>query len=190
MGQRVVLAGVLGAVGMFVWSSIAHMALPLGEAGVKQITNERPVLSAMQTALGQTSGFYLFPELTNRDMEAYAKKLTLNPSGLLIYHPAGTSPSIARQLITEFLAELAMSFLAVILLARARIEGFGARLGFVAVIGLLASLCTNIQYWNWYGFPVSYTLSYMFTMFVGFIVAGAIAAKLLRSAPKASAAYA
>jgi len=34
---------------MFVWTSIAHMALPLGEAGINEIPNESLVLSAMQS---------------------------------------------------------------------------------------------------------------------------------------------
>jgi hypothetical protein len=37
---------------MFVWTSIAHMALPLGEAGIGEIPNESVVLSAMQGSMG------------------------------------------------------------------------------------------------------------------------------------------
>jgi hypothetical protein len=40
MNKRVFLAGVLSAVAMFLWSGIAHMALPLGKAGVQQIDKE------------------------------------------------------------------------------------------------------------------------------------------------------
>jgi hypothetical protein len=47
--MRVLLAGILGAIVMFTWTSIAHMALPLGEAGITEITNESTVLSAMQS---------------------------------------------------------------------------------------------------------------------------------------------
>ena len=31
---RIILAGVLGGIAMFIWTSIAHMATPLGHAGI------------------------------------------------------------------------------------------------------------------------------------------------------------
>jgi hypothetical protein len=45
--MKILLAGFLGAVAMFIWTSIAHMALPLGEAGISEIPNEQAVLAAM-----------------------------------------------------------------------------------------------------------------------------------------------
>jgi hypothetical protein len=32
--MRILVAGILGGIAMFIWTSIAYMALPLGEAGV------------------------------------------------------------------------------------------------------------------------------------------------------------
>ena len=45
---------------MFVWTSIAHMALPLGEAGINEIPNESAVLGAMQSSIGDKTGLYIF----------------------------------------------------------------------------------------------------------------------------------
>ena len=61
MTFRIFLAGVLGGIAMFIWTSIAHMFLPLGHAGVREIPNEAVVLAAMQTNIGDQSGLYLFP---------------------------------------------------------------------------------------------------------------------------------
>jgi hypothetical protein len=36
MTKRALLAGLLGGIAMFIWSSLAHMVLPL-EAGIKEI---------------------------------------------------------------------------------------------------------------------------------------------------------
>ena len=46
---------------MFIWSAIAHMVLPLGEAGVREIPNETAVLSALQGNIAEQAGLYLFP---------------------------------------------------------------------------------------------------------------------------------
>jgi hypothetical protein len=45
--MKILFIGVLGGIVMFIWTSIAHMALPFGEAGIREIPNESAVLSAM-----------------------------------------------------------------------------------------------------------------------------------------------
>jgi hypothetical protein len=47
-------------------------------------------------------------------------------------------------------------------------------------VGLAASLTTNVSYWNWYGFPASYTLAYTFIDFAGYVAAGLAIAFVLR----------
>jgi hypothetical protein len=191
MTKRILLAGVLGAIAMFIWSSIAHMVLPLGEAGIKEIPNEQPVLSAMNAGLGQASGLYLFPGMglspdasrqqRNAAMQQYGQKLAANPSGLLIYHPPGAPALTPGQLTTEFLTEFVEALLLTFLLAQMRDTSFGSRLGLAVVIALIGAITTNIPYWNWYGFPLSYTLPYASTQIVGYLIAGIVAASLLRT---------
>ena len=50
--MRILLVGIAGGIVMFIWTSIAHMALPLGEAGIDEIPNDSAVLSAMQSSIG------------------------------------------------------------------------------------------------------------------------------------------
>jgi fatty acid desaturase len=71
------------------------------------------------------------------------------------------------------------AILAIWLLSRTQISSIAGRIGFVAVAGLLASLPTNISYWNWYGFPTAYTLGYMAIQIIGFAIAGTVAAFIL-----------
>jgi hypothetical protein len=44
--KRIVLAGILGGLTLFVWMFVAHELLGLGEMGVGEIPNEAVVLSA------------------------------------------------------------------------------------------------------------------------------------------------
>jgi len=192
MGKRIILAGVLGSIAMFVWSSLAHTVLPLGEVGVSQIPNEAPVLSAMQTSMGQTSGLYFYPgfgvpkdaprEQRNAAMKDYGTKLAANPSGILIYHPPGAKALTPGQLGTEYLTELLECLLVAFLVARAGIAGYRARLGFIVVAGIMAAITTNIPYWNWYGFPTDYTVAYASTEIIGYLVAGLVIARMLKTA--------
>jgi len=191
--KRVLLAGLLGGIAMFVWSSLAHDVLPLGQVGVQEIPNEQAVLAAMQTSMGGGSGFYFYPGIglgpnatgdqKRAAMQQYQQKLNANPSGILIYHPAGARALTAGQLITEFITELVEAILVVFLLAQTRINSFAGRVGFVTIAGILAAIVTNIPYWNWYGFPANYTAAYMSIVIIAFLITGIVAAALIKPAP-------
>jgi hypothetical protein len=195
MSKRILLAGILGGIAMFVWTSVAHMMLPLGQTGIREIPNEASVLSAMYASLGEKSGMYMFPgmdlganptrEQEHAAMQHYGEKLAGNPSGLLIYHLPGAKALTPGQLATEFLTELLEALIVVFLLAHTRLTTFGSRVGFVTLVGVLAAITTNISYWNWYGFPANYTAAYMTIEMVGYLVVGIVAALVMKnSAPK------
>jgi hypothetical protein len=188
--MKILLAGILGGIVMFIWTSIAHMALPLGEAGLGEIPNESTVLSAMQGNIGEQTGLYVFPgrglgkNATRQEkeeaMKQMSEKIATNPSGILMYHAPGRPLSLGKLLGVEFGTELLEAILVVFLLAQTRIASFAGRVGFVFVAGILAAIATNVSYWNWYGFPCVYTASYMLTQIVGFLCVGIVAALVLR----------
>ncbi len=188
--MKILLAGILGGIVMFIWTSIAHMALPLGEAGLGEIPNESAVLSAMQSNIGEQTGLYIFPgrglgkNATRQEkqeaMKHMGEKIAMNPSGILMYHAPGRPLSLGKLLGVEFATELLEAILVVFLLAQTRIASFAGRVGFVLVAGILAAIATNVSYWNWYGFPSVYTASYMLIQIVGFLCAGIVAALVLR----------
>jgi hypothetical protein len=188
---RILLAGLLGAIAMFAWTAIAHMALPLGEAGVQNTMNDDELLSALKSTVKNKDGLYIYPTMglgpdathaqRSEAMHTYEEKLAKNPSGFLIYHPAGSRPmNMGKFLTTEFITELCEALLAVWLLAQTRIVTFGGRLGFVTAAGIMAAISTNVSYWNWWGFPTVYTASYMFIQVVGFFLVGLVAALMFR----------
>ncbi len=187
--MKILLAGILGGIVMFIWTSIAHMALPLGEAGIREIPNESAALSAMQSNIGENTGLYIFPGLgVSKDasrqekseaMKHMSEKMAANPSGILMYHAPGRPFALGKSLGIEFGTELLESILVVFLLAQTRIGSFPGRVGFVLVAGILAAISTNVSYWNWYGFPCVYTVSYMLIQIVGFLLVGIVAALVL-----------
>jgi len=188
--MKILLAGILGGVVMFIWTSIAHMALPLGEAGLREIPNESAVLSAMQSNIGEQTGLYIFPgpgvgknatrQEKNEAMKHMGEKMATNPSGILMYHAPGRPMAFGKLLGIEFGTELLEAILVVFLLAQTSIASFAGRVGFVLVAGILASIATNVSYWNWYGFPCVYTASYMLIQIIGFFLVGIVAAFVLR----------
>src|SRR4051794_39526639 len=99
---RILLAGLLGAVAMFAWTAIAHMALPFGEAGIQNTMDDDALLSAMKSTVKDKEGLYIYPTMglppgathaeQSAAMEKYPEKLAKNPSGIFLYHPAGSRP--------------------------------------------------------------------------------------------------
>jgi hypothetical protein len=111
MSTRILLAGILGGIVMFIWSFIGHDLLPLGKAGVHEIPNEDAVTSALQSNIGDHAGFYFFPgpgvgpDATRQQREETMKKamekMATAPSGVLIYHPPGRTFNFAKALGIE-----------------------------------------------------------------------------------------
>lgn len=195
MAKRHFFAAVLGGMAMFVWTSIAHMALPLGEAGIREIPNEQAVLAAMKNSIGDKPGLYVFPgfglgpnatrQQRSEAMRHLRESYAINPSGILMYHPPGRPLAMGRRLAIEFATELLEAIFAVFLLSQTRLGTFGACVSFITVAGILAAIATNVSYWNWYGFPAKYTAAYMFTQIIGFVCVGIVAAFVLgKNAPR------
>ena len=189
MNKRLVLAGALGGLAMYLWTFIAHMVLPLGEAGIRQIDQEQALLSTMQSTL-KAQGIYMFPKMENpADQAQYQQKIATGPSGLLVYFPKRDF-SFGTSLAVEFVTEMVPAMIAVYLLSLTGAGTFAGRLGFYALLGLIATVGTNVSYSNWYGFPIAYTAAYMFTGWMGYLCAGLVAAAMKVGGPKYVAAAA
>ena len=191
MAKRVVIGGILGGLTMFVWLFVAHEFLTLGEMGVAEIPNEAPVLSAMQSSIPK-AGLYLFPGMglgsnptmqqRNAAMPAYMKKYEQTPHGILIYNPPSGPFDFGKLLGREFGLNVLEGLLAAWLLAYAAAgKGYVARVGFVILVGILAAVTTNVEYWNWYEFPSNYVAGYIATQIIGFALVGLVVAAIVKS---------
>lgn len=182
--MRILLAGLLGAIAMYVWTSIAHMATPLATMGVSHLNNEQPVMDAVRADLGGKSGFYLYPwseDMSAEGMKALQAKFDANGTALIVYRAPGTaSVSMARPLIHEFISELVQALIAAWLLAQAAIAAYARRVLFVAAVGVAVGIGTNVSYHIWYGFPANYTVANVVIQVVGYLAAGLVIAAVLR----------
>src|SRR5689334_12742088 len=114
MDARVMRAGAFGAVAMFLWTFVAHMLLPFGEAGVKQIRNEKALLEQMKITLPEP-GLYMFPEMpAGESQDQYQQKLANGPSGLMAYFPRrdfNFGAALAVEFGTQLVQSLALAWL-------------------------------------------------------------------------------
>lgn len=186
--MRILFAGLLGAIAMFVWSAVAHMATPLATIGISRIPQESVVLDGFKSGMELKSGLYFFPWVDPNDpkmTEKSAELMKTNPNGILIYHPPGGSYDMTPLMMKEFAKELAQSLIAAFLLSLAALAAYTARVGFVFAIGVFAALGTDTSYWIWYGFPLSYTLATVAIALGEALIAGLVIAAIVRPRPAA-----
>ncbi|MEO6926483.1 MAG: hypothetical protein ABI129_07405 [Rhodanobacter sp.] len=180
--MRVLVASLIGGIVMFLWGVGAHMVLGLGDIGLRQPTNENVALSGLQEGLGGQAGVYVLPSLDPKQMKdpavtrAYSIKAVRSPYAWVIYQPRGTDmlqmgPQIGRQWASDTLAALALAF--VMGLA---VLSFRQRLAVAAAAAVFAWLSSLLPYWNWYRFPLDFTLAALAEQLIGWLLAGAVMA--------------
>ena len=190
MTNRILLAGLLGGLALFLWEFVAHELTPLGEAGISTLSNEAAVRSALKQAIPH-GGLYYFPAPTDVSKEAMNKAMEEarnGPYGLMVFYPYGVPVMTPRQLVTQFVLDVAAMLLAAWLLAQLPSAGFAGRFLFVASLGLLPGLRSHIPLWNWYHFPRTYAAAGIGIDLGGFIIAGFILARVVQSRSKTMAA--
>jgi hypothetical protein len=66
--KRYLLGALLGGLVMFFWGFLAHTVLPLGEIGMGQPTDEKLLLTALQSGLPAQQGVYFLPWMDSAKM--------------------------------------------------------------------------------------------------------------------------
>ena len=177
--MRILLAGMLAGIAVFAWESVSHLATPLGQAGIKALANEQPVVALIKDNI-KDAGFYFFPSpgQPGTNPQGFTGIMVVNPNGSLAMAPG--------QLVTQAVADVAAMIVAALLLTIVPFAGFGKRVLFVTLMGLLPVLRSELPYWNWYGFPSAYLMAQMVIQVVAFAVGGVVLAKMMKTATPAA----
>lgn len=178
--KRILIAGVLAGLAMFVWEFVAHTFLPFGEMGLSSLPNDEAMRTALAAQLGDAEGMYFYPAIQ------MGQEPSPGPWGILLYHPAW-SFSWAT-LGWEALVELVMGLGLAPLVALAAPASFGRRMAIAALAGLAAAVAVSPSYTIWFGFPAAYTAAQMVVAFGDYVVGGAVVAWILRARIRAEAA--
>lgn len=169
MGKQVALGTIVGAITIFIVSSIWHLVLPLAETGVHGIPHEDVVMLAMRGTINEP-GIYIFPgiDVTKQndpaEQKRYAEKFQKGPTGLIIFQPGGKEFSFPKLLVNQFLFQLMAAFVVTVLLSMSAVPSYVQRVLFVALVAVFGSLVIDLPYWNWYGFPGNYTFEHLSEM--------------------------
>ncbi len=177
--MRVLVAALIGGVVMLLWGAVAHMALGLGNAGIRQPVAEDVVLGSLHQGLGMAAGVYILPSVDPAKLadpavtKAYSERAKASPYAWIVYMPQGDDmmqmgPQLGRQWASDTLGALALAFVMGL-----SAFGFRKRLCIAAAAALFAWLTSMVPYWNWYRFPLDFTLAALVEQVIGWLLAGA-----------------
>ena len=176
--MRVLVAGLLGGIVFFAWGAIAHMALPIGEMGMRTVPVEEPVIAALRDNL-PGEGVYMVPGLSPEQMKdeaavkAYSEKAKNNPNAFIVYQPVGRDGmNMGPQLGTQAFTDIFSAIIVAWLLSLAPL-GFGKRVLASGMLGLFSWLTVSAPWRNWYRFTDAFTLGSLLEQVIGWLVAGA-----------------
>ncbi|TCV93153.1 hypothetical protein EC912_10512 [Luteibacter rhizovicinus] len=176
--MRILIAGLIGGVVMFIWGAFAHMALPIGELSMRAPASEGQVIDALRAGLPQQEGIYVLPwfDMKRHDdasVKAYAERSAANPYAFIVYQPQGRdSTNMVRELPTQWISDT----LAAILVAAGMLWCTPVRRRRVLLavaFGVFSWLSISVPYWNWYRFPLAFTFGSLLEQGFGWLLAGA-----------------
>ena len=182
--KRILIAGVLGGVAMFMWGAFCHMVLPISSMAIKSLPNETAIVPLLQRDIKEP-GLYFFPgmdmsaTLTEEQQREWEARYIAGPIGILVYQPTGYPPLSARLLLTELISDILAAFIVAWLLS---LIGVNLARGLIigGALGLFAWLTLSVSYWNWYGFPKVYILGEAVDQIIGWALAGLVIALIVR----------
>jgi hypothetical protein len=172
---------------------LAWTVIPLHESSYRSLPDEAPLVSALRDHVPET-GVYYFPGLDLADagnealMDAWTERHRAGPLGMVVYRSEGADPGSPVLFVRGFGLCLLTSGLASLLLAAAtgRLRTFVGRVAFVASLGLLVAVASDLVAWNWLYVPTDYTWWMVVDRLIGWVLLGLVLAFFVRSSTVAA----
>jgi hypothetical protein len=182
--KKAVCGVLLGALVFFVWGMVSWTLLPWHKATMKPLPEEQLIRDTLHVVVKQP-GFYFFPSHQPKgqpmDSKLWLQKFQGGPVGVMAYKPAGGTPMDWTSFVISFLVALvAAGFsMMILILARAGLPSTSGRVLVVLGLGVFIWLVSDVPYWNWFFFPLDYTLVLLLDNILAFGLMGLVLAKFV-----------
>jgi hypothetical protein len=181
MKLRNILAVLAGGAVAFIWSTVSWMVIPWHQPTMSAFEDEASVGQAIKEA-APAAGIYTYPAWTE-DAEEMQKKHNEGPYVFASVVPSGVGSEMGSMMLGGFLANLVGAALLLTLMLCVPDAGWKARTLVAAVAALFVSLVPALMNWNWWHFPLPFTLVAIVDGFIGWTLAGFVMAKLTAYRP-------
>ena len=180
--MRVLWAGLFGGIVFFIWGSLAHTVLPIGIMGMKLAADQQSTLAAIAPTT-HGAGVYVYPSIAPEKwndaaaVKAFGEANKGSPYAFVVYQPGGNpanvdmTPNLAKQFGSDLLSAWIVAFV----LALGSF-GFAKRVFIATALGAFSWQTVSVPYWNWYMFPVDFTVGSLMEQVIGWMLAGVVMA--------------
>ena len=195
MTKQLLLGTLLGAVVLFIWSSIAWMFIPWPGDPLRSFTNEDAVLQAIKENAPR-SGTYLVPIMPKRTpgmtdqqynaaMQAAQEKMGRSP---FVFASVRLEPfgSMGKPLALQFLTQFLVALLGTFLLLHTGGLSYRGRVVFLTTVGLIIFVGGHLDEWNWWSFSNAYIAMQLGVLVIGWFLASLVMSLVVRGKPTAA----
>ncbi len=195
--KRIAIAGLAGAVVLFIWSTISWTLIPWHR--MDKLPGEEGIRQTLKLTEAER-GVYWIPgvdysidkaQLTGAEKDAMtdARKQAHRdgPIAMVVYNPAGSSPMGIMTFVMGFILDFLVATAAAVLLmiASPALPGLPGRIMFVVLLGVYTVFGTNLMNWNWMNFPLKFSLEMAGDTLVASVLLGVTLGLLVRPGSEA-----
>lgn len=166
-----VLLSLLGAVILFFWGFIGHVAIGLYDPHFNHFEQEADVAAILETH-ARGAGIHYFPAEPARDGS--------QAEALINYVPAGQRSGFGSMVGRDLLLGAVTTFIVLLLAGGGQAGGYWPRVGRFILAGLAMGLFVHGYYWIWFDFPVGYFLTALADTVIAWSLVGLVLAAFLR----------
>ncbi|MEP7234079.1 MAG: hypothetical protein ABI778_02170 [Ignavibacteriota bacterium] len=177
---RTLLAGFLGAIVLMIWGFLSWAVLPFHGSTTQTLPNEDAVTATLKSG-NVESGTYRIPGMGKdaASKKVEMEKMTAGPIAWIHYQREGYGEMDVMYMIKGFLVCLFSCILAASLLGKlswSLASKYGARVGFVILLGLFLAVAGHLNDWAWLGYSTSFSLNMIADDIIGWSLAGCVIA--------------
>jgi hypothetical protein len=187
MWLRILIAGIIGGILVFLMGFVAHAFLELQGRAFQNIPEGETFVDQLK-ARSLKPGLYWFPDMPmGADQNDKAKMDEANaryksgPAGMLLVVPTGNDMMTLQTLGLEFATDVVAALLAAWIVSLISVDvGFGRRWLAVVVMGAFAWFSLTTSYGIWYHFPHTFVHDEFLCALLEWSVAGVAIAAIVR----------
>lgn len=196
MAKRVILGGVLGGLVMFLWGAFSWMVLPWHDLTIGTFSEESAIAGAV-LAQAPRDGVYLLPNARQQDprltpeekvqaLSMAKERMQTGPFVFMSVVRGGVTPENPMLFVRSLIIHVVGATLITMLLVQTRGLRFWCRVGFVETAGIAIAIFATLPLWNWWQFPLPYTLVNFADFVIAAILAGLVIAWVVGDIPEES----
>ena len=173
--KNILIAALLGGLVLFIWGFALWLVFSFHEMTIDSLPGGED--AAVELGIRE-SGLYIFPGF-GEDPEYSQEIMSTGPViSILVYRDHGIAGNMGTIYAGGFALNLLTALLMAFILSKAAsvLKSFGSGVSFVVLVGSVPALSVFFANWNWWGYPLDYTLSTIFDHLSSFALLGCVLA--------------